>query len=239
MIGPDEGRRYNAEETALILRRATELKPSVPERIDALSRDGITLDQLTEAATEAGIDAAAVRTAALELETPPALKSSAFFGAPTRLVEERVIDRVVQPEEFEAFVDEVRRAIGIAGVVTVTPRSMSWASLPPGSSAPAGRRLQVTLVARAETTVLRVEEDLTPDTAGLTSIGVVALCAGGFPALVALASVGPVFLVAFPIIPWGIWRGMQAGFRRTFARARREASDLATYLAQRAKTPLR
>jgi len=233
-------RRYDEAETTRILRRATELTAPVPARVGELARgQGITLDQLVDAAAAAGMEVDAVRLAAAELEAPEALRTSRFYGAPTRIVEERRIRRLVDPKEFDAFVDEVRRGFGILGVATVTARAVTWSSLPPGAAAPQGRRISVSLVAREAGTILRVEEDLTPETAGIFGLGIAAAIVGTVIGVGVLGNVAPPLALLAPILPVGVWSGARRLFRRVHARRRDEFVQLADRLAARAEEPIR
>jgi len=230
-------RRFDQEETARILRRATELRPVLPATLSGAA-DGVTLAQLVAAAEEAGINPEAVRRAASELTVPEALRVSPWYGAATRIVEERVIGRAMAVEEFDAFTDDVRRLYGMMGVVSTTPRGLTWASLLPGTAAPAGRRLSVSLAVRGSTTVLRVEEDLTPDVAGYfgaaTGFGAIGMIA----AVGVLGSFGSVLAFGAPIVPVSLLAGARALFRRTAERRRAEASAIATQLATRCERSL-
>lgn len=71
------GRRFTREETAIILRRATDGEQRVESR-----RDGsLTLDEIVAAARDAGIDAAAVRRAAAVSILPSSSLAARIFGA--------------------------------------------------------------------------------------------------------------------------------------------------------------
>jgi len=237
-----EPRRYDEDETARILRRANEFKPLVPARVGQLARgQGITLEQLVEAAGEAGMEVEAVRRAAAELEAPEALRTSPFYGSPTRIVIERRIRRVVDPSEYDAFVDEIRRGFGVLGVATVTARAVSWSSLPVGAAATDGRRLSVSLVSREAGTILRVEEDLTPETAGYFGVGISMSVIGSFIAFAGLASsaaAAPLFVLV-PAIPIGAYAGARKLFRRVHGRREDDLILLADRLAARAEEPIR
>lgn len=235
-----EPRRYDEEQTARILRRAMELRPPVPARVGELARgEGITLEQLVAAAGEAGMEVEAVRRAAAEIDAPEALRTSPWFGSPTRVVEERRIRRIVDPTEFDAFVDEVRREFGMLGVATVTARAVSWSSLQPGASTTEGRRVSVSLVARDGGTVLRVEEDLSPDATGYFGGAFGVGLIGMIVAVGGLASIAPVLVAAAPVVPAGMWMGARRLFRRAFVRRRADLLRLADRLATRAEEPIR
>ncbi len=56
---PPESRRYTEEKVGLILRRATEMQQSDPDRTDPA---GLTLAELEDIAAEAGIDPERLRS---------------------------------------------------------------------------------------------------------------------------------------------------------------------------------
>lgn len=233
-------RRYDEAQTARIFRRALEMRPMVPSHVEALARgEGLTLEQLSAAAAEAGISVDAVRRAAAELDAPEALRASPFYGAPTRIVTERLIGRSVDPSEFDAFVDDVRREFGMLGVATQTPRSVTWSSLPAGAAAPAGRRISISLVAREAGTVLRLEEDLTPETAGIFGLGIAAGVLTAIVGVGGLGAIAPPLALLAPVAPLTVWAGARRLFRSVHARREEELSHRADRLAARAEEPIR
>ncbi len=227
-----DDRRFDDAEVTRILRRAVEMQSPLPVRVQELARgEGLTLAQLESAASEAGIDAALVRQAASEIDLPEALRRSAFHGAVTRAVVERVVPRELDPAEFDAFLDEVRRALGITGIGSTTARSVTWDSLPPGSSATAGRRIAVSLVVRSGMTRLRVEEDFTPDAAGIFALGLGGGGIGGIVSLAVLLGISPMLGLVAPVIPVGAYLAARGGFRRIVDRRLVELNALAERLA--------
>ncbi|MFN0099595.1 MAG: hypothetical protein ACKVS7_13035 [Gemmatimonadaceae bacterium] len=230
-------RRFDRAETSRILQRAVELQPIVPTAV-AEATDGVTLAQLVAAAEEAGISADAVRRAASELATPEALRTSPWLGAPARLVEERIIPREIPATEFDAVTDEIRRRFGMTGVVSATPRGVTWSSLPPGAAAPQGRRIAVSLAVRVGKTVLRVEEDLGHDIAGYFGAGIGVGLMGAFVVIASVVNAAPLLAIGAPLAPLSSWFAARHVFRRLFERRRREASTLATELAQSLEQPI-
>src|SRR5438477_8931583 len=93
-------RRYSDREVRLILRKAVDLQHRSSEATD--SSRGMSLEELTQVAAEAGISATHVSRAALEVGTP-AGQPSGFFGSPAYVVAERVVDAFVVPESFDGF----------------------------------------------------------------------------------------------------------------------------------------
>ena len=87
MDDPSAPRRFTREETALILRRATEGE----QRLETLLEDGLTLDELARAAEAAGIDVAAVRRAAAITHDPPDPLQTWLVAAPVNPVTSRLV----------------------------------------------------------------------------------------------------------------------------------------------------
>lgn len=232
-------RRFGPDETARILKRAVELRPVTSGRLGSGDVEGLTLAQLTAAAEEAGIPAESIRRAIAEIDAPPALRVSRFYGSPTRIVEERQISRSVPADEYDGFVDELREALGMVGVATLSSRSAIWASLPPGAAAVQGRRLTVSLRSGPEGSVLRLEEDLQPEVAGYFGLGGGVGLTGGLIAFGVLGSISPLLSLLGPVIPGAAWGAARMMLRRTWRARHRELAELASRLAARAEVPFR
>jgi hypothetical protein len=148
-------RRYADAETALILRRAAELQGNAPE-----SSASPTLAELEQMAGEAGIEPRYVRLAAAELASPiAASRGKGILGAPETLWLERVVPGEIPASAFDALVEEIRSAVGMAGQATVLGRGFTWTSGVAGHPAPP-RAITVTVTPVDGRTVLRASEAL-------------------------------------------------------------------------------
>ena len=161
-------RRYADAETALILRRAAELQGTAPDASASPS-----LAELEQMAGEAGIEPRYVRQAAAELASPiAAARGNGILGAPEYLWLERVVPGEIPASAFDALLEEIRSATGMAGQGSVLGRGFTWTSGVPGHPAPA-RAITVTVTPVDGRTVLRAEEALEQmEVAHLMGVGV-------------------------------------------------------------------
>ena len=152
-------RRFNEEEVALIIKRATELQQT--EHIEEDSARALSLTDVEQIAREAGIDPKLIRRAALGLDQPSTtVRPNPWIGSPTRLAFERVVDGEIPIEEFEPLIAEVRRTFGDNGLPSVLGRSLAWSSSGAARRKAQGRHLDVSVVVRGGVTTIRVEEEL-------------------------------------------------------------------------------
>jgi type IV secretory pathway TrbD component len=118
--------------------------------------------EVEQIASEAGIDSRLIRRAAQGLDVHREVnRPSAFAGAPTRLVFERVVDGEIQVDDFEILLNEIRREMGENGMPSVIGKSLAWTSdFRGGRRRGAGRKVDVSVVSRGGITTIRVEEEL-------------------------------------------------------------------------------
>ena len=150
-IGP--ARRFDDQEVSRILERAAELQHREP--LAPPETSGMTLAELEQVATEAGIDPQHVRNAAAALErdaVTPGLSGAGLLGAPLRLELERTVDREVAPGAYEELAETIRNTLSTPGHVSTLGKSFEWHSANPQ------RGLRVTITPRAGRTVIRIEE---------------------------------------------------------------------------------
>jgi hypothetical protein len=189
------GPKFSDEESALILHRAAELQ--------AKEGRGLSLHELETAAAEAGIDVALVRRAAKEVAIagppppPPAPVSGGALGAPLLLLHERVVPRPPVRGAWDEAATEIRRRLGVAGRVEASERQFGW-------SDPHGRAVRVSLVARGDRTMIRVEERMS-GTAGGLFLGMalpVALGGLGFILPICIAVLDAPALIPVALVAW-------------------------------------
>ena len=152
------GRRFNEQEVAAIIKRASEL-----QQVESPSESttGMSLAELEQIAREAGLDPALVRRAASDLDTRVTDREpSAFLGAPTALVLERTIDGEVSPDEYEAIVLEIQRELGGVGAGSTLGRTLVWTMSGVERRRASTRTVQVTVTPRNGRTTIRMEEPL-------------------------------------------------------------------------------
>lgn len=208
MTDPTTRRRFDDDEVSLIIRRAGELQESQGSGGDA----GMTLADLEAVAREAGLDPALVRRAAAELdERHPSSATrgggARFLGAPTVLRFERVVERALGPEDHEAAVDEIRRALDDVGTVSVIGRTLAWSSSPAARPGQQSRAIQVTVATRGGRSAIRVEE-AAGGLAGALFGGIVGGVGGGGSGIA--VGIGLAVMHSVPAAA-GIWAALLAG----------------------------
>ncbi|MEO8192821.1 MAG: hypothetical protein ABI681_03145 [Gemmatimonadales bacterium] len=157
---PGRDRKFNDEEVALIIKRAAELQQT--EQVEQEPGNSLSLSEVEQIATEAGIDPRLIRRAAQGLDRPSeTVRPSPWVGAPTRLVFERVVDGEIPIDDYEPLVNEMRRTFGDNGVPSVLGRTLAWTSTSTGGRRQSrGRQIDVSVVSRGGVTTIRVEEEL-------------------------------------------------------------------------------
>ncbi len=144
--------RFTDKEVALILRRAADLEKRSPSAA-ATSGRGLTLSDLKEIASEAGIDPELVGQAVMEMQGPRGLKSGSTLAGPGTVRREiRAVPGVLSTEELAEIVRVVDAEVPDQGTVQEALGSVRWTSK--------GRFLstQVSVEPRDGETLLRVEE---------------------------------------------------------------------------------
>jgi hypothetical protein len=174
----DGPRRYSDEEVRKLLERASELErkgTTLPARAD-----GPTLSDLEAIASEAGINAAAIRQAARELDSASGLVeaespiSRGVLGAPLALELERVVYGEVPDSVLERLIPSIQRASDGVGQPSLFGRTLTWQS----TDANKARTLNLTVsVGRGE--IRLVVEERYGNLAGGLFGGLIAGIGGG------------------------------------------------------------
>ena len=179
----------------MILKRAAELAET-----SAAESRSMSLSEVEQVATEAGIDSALVRRAAHEIARPPVVASqhNAFLGGPVSLLFETVLDGEIDTAVYEDLVQVMREQTGDVGEVSILGRSLAWSSRvhhPQKGGAP--RALQLSASVRGGQTSVRLEEGLGNLAGGLFG-GVVGGVGGGAITLPIFAGIALSGLVGIP-----------------------------------------
>ena len=211
MTEPLPGRRYNDKEVARIIKQASELQQS---DAPGESASGLSLAELEQIAREAGIDPAMVRRAAVDLDAQVSVgRPSRFLGAPSSLALERTIDGEVSPDEYDALVAEIQRAVGGMGSASLLGRSLQWTSAGGGRHRVSTRTVQVTVAPKNGRTTIRIEEPVGQLAGGLflsfmggIGMGLMPLVGGGGGYL-GMSVAGPGFAITVAIAACGAFLG--------------------------------
>ena len=153
----ERGRRFSEREVGLIIKRASEMQQSDPAERGG---SGMSLAELEQIASEAGIDPQFVRRAASDIDVAPLSTTSPLLGGPTTVRLERTINGEVPDTEFEALVLEIHNVLGEHGHASELGRSLTWTSAPVAMRRVSSRRLSITVSPRAGVTTIRIEEHL-------------------------------------------------------------------------------
>jgi hypothetical protein len=116
-------RRFNENEVALILRKATETSaPAVPGG----AVDGLTLEDLKGIGREVGIDPGAIEAAARHVAVTRLQGTGGFFGVSATPSYETTLPGEIPPERLAEAVAAVRRAMGRQGVLHAEFGGLEW-----------------------------------------------------------------------------------------------------------------
>ncbi len=116
-------RRYDEQETAEILRRATETHEPAPPSAGAGSR--LTLSEIQGIGSEVGIEPSRIERAAQALEVP-AQQQVTFLGAPRSVSRIVPIDRPMDDDEWVRLVVLLRETFGARGEVETLGPLRTW-----------------------------------------------------------------------------------------------------------------
>jgi hypothetical protein len=218
-------RRYADADTERILRRAAELQGTAEPATSP------TLTELQQIADEAGIEPRYVRQAAAELATSSRGGGMAASSAVLGL--ERVVPGEIPASEFDALVEAIRAATGMAGQATVLGRGFTWSSGAPGQPTPP-RAITLTVTAVDGETTLRTTESLASVASDHLGAGVASALIGGFGA-VAAAGGDPSIGVIAAAVAWagGSLLAARGMHQRAAGRRRAHLAELLERVAER------
>jgi hypothetical protein len=118
-------RHYSEKEISAILKRATELQASGGQ--SDLPGHGISITELEQIAAGAGIDPRHVRAAAAELDRGDETgQGFSLWGGPMAVEVGRTVEGELSDEQWERMVQESRRLVGTAGMVSQLGKSLEW-----------------------------------------------------------------------------------------------------------------
>ena len=112
-------RRYSEEEAQRIFALVAERQRTIS------GTDGLTLDELEEAAQAAGLDPGLVAVAAAELDAAPH-EERTLLGAPVEVVRTRVIEGPLSDDTWAGLVAQARREFGQPGMAGQVGRLREW-----------------------------------------------------------------------------------------------------------------
>lgn len=155
------GKRYTDNEVHAIFERAA-ARQDEAERAEDASRAGLSLTELQQIGSEAGIDPAHVALAASELADLGAPLDSrqqeSLFGIPTRLGASRVIQGRVSDEGWERMVLELRDIFGRDGIAGELGKVREWTVT--SSVGKFDRPVKVTLKPEGDDTHIAINQEM-------------------------------------------------------------------------------
>ena len=231
----DLPRRYDEDEVARILKRATEIRQERTAR--DLASDGLTLAELEEIAREADIDVGHLRQAALEMDSGELEGGvlSRMAGERLTLVREISLPGEMSEDGYEAIVGAVQAIARDHGTVALLGRTLTWRVETRNKS----RSTQVVVTVRDGETRIQVEENLHQLAAGLLAGSTFGGGAGvgfgvGLPLAISLGS--GLLAVALPAATMGIaFLGARQVYRHLVAGRRRALANLLETVAEVAR----
>jgi hypothetical protein len=232
-------RRFDEDEVARILERATELHREEPSTLARAG--GLSVEELEEIAGEAGIDRRHLQRAVMEVAAGRDSRwSSRFLGADPTVALETTVPGEMAEEDFERVIGVIQHHAPEHGQPSLLGRSLTWRA----ESSDQSRTLQVTVSARDGSTRIRVEERLQKLAGGLFGGGLGGFGGGlgfgvGLPVgLEVLGSVAAA--VAFPVGMIGLtWLGARAVFRRVVRKRRTVLASLMDSVVQEVRASIR
>ena len=106
---------------AEIIRQAVEIQSG-----SASAQEGISEDELRQAAAELGIESGALSAALNSADVSEASAKSNIWGGPTRSEAERVLDGTITEDQWEEIVSELRSAFEEPGTVERRGETYEW-----------------------------------------------------------------------------------------------------------------
>lgn len=120
-------RRYNDEEVAEIFARASETEQATRHQLTS-PNEGMTLTQLQQIGSEAGIAPELVAQAARTLDQPLQPQIPVFLGLPIGAARTVKLERRMTEEEWERLVVELRETFQARGVVRSEGSLRHWSN---------------------------------------------------------------------------------------------------------------
>ena len=228
-------RRYDQDEVQEIVKRATELEASKKTASGALTIGGVE-----SLAGQIGVPAELVRQAADSMQPaytapgalPPNLVNH-WVAGPTEFLFERVVAGELPEAEYTTIVEEIRRVMHNAGLVSQFGRSFSWTTVRgPGIR----RELEVAVTVRRGQTRITVAESM-GQTIGAVFGGIGGGMGGGGMGPIIGVGVGALHLAGLAVaVMVPAWIGVtyltaRTVYRRISGKRRRELEHLANRLA--------
>lgn len=235
---PAPARRYNEKEVALLLKRASELQRAAPSVRDPT---GLTLRELEEIASEAGLDSAMLRQAAAELDAglhgAQAGLATRLAGAPLRLVLERTVPSELLESTYAELLPLILTAADRPGFASQVGQTFTWTSQDQANV----RQLQVMISSAGGTTRIRLEERYAGLAGGIFGggLGGVGGGVGGGLGGALGGALGSLTLgVGIPAVVIALsYAGCRAIYRHTVNRRREVLERLLNDLEQRVSRP--
>jgi tRNA A-37 threonylcarbamoyl transferase component Bud32 len=187
--GAGAGPRYTDADLKRVIARAAELQAKYPTAEDVT----FSLGGIEQVGAQVGIPPGHVRNAMAELAPreaarglPPIPRPEQAWSAPIAVRVERTLAAELSDEVYEATVREIRRSMGMLGVVARVGRSLVWSSSP---AAGMGRNVRIAVTPEGGRITVQLEETL-PHIGGRIVGGFAGFVAGGLLGSAAWLAIG-------------------------------------------------
>jgi len=222
-------RRYDEQEVALILREATLVeRGSEAGSEDLLTLgvgDGLTLEDLKEIASEAGIDPSRVDQAARSLLVRPRRSPfQVFLGTPVQIRIQSELPAKVNDQDLSEALFEIRSVMSVQGTAGGSPNAWEWAS----ENEFGGR--YVTIARTSTGTRLEVTGDFGNAARGAAGVGAVVAGVGAVGVTATVAAVGAMGWALAPVVAVGVVLIPRLTAGRVVVRETQKLSQLASRL---------
>lgn len=155
-----DARRFTDREVRRILERALEIQKRETKELTpgGGAGTGLTIEDITDAAVQAGINPSLVRRAARELETGTG-KGRVFLGSEPDPISSASLPYRVSDEDLRELLPMIQSFTGQAGSGTVSRLALSWASIMQSTSN-TGVTTEVTVRTGRDSTEITVRDRL-------------------------------------------------------------------------------
>lgn len=216
-----KNRLYNEHEISAVLKRAAELQRTE----GPIDTSGLSLAELEQIAADVGIDPAFIKTAAMELDEGRPDEAFHFWGGPTSVELERIVEGEMSEAQWEEVVAEIRHVYEVAGETGQLGRTLQWVHRDQ-----TGERAHVTLTPTGGQTRIRIFYRMT-DWAVVSHVPVLSLGITLTILQYILLSLGPVLETGLAIFIFAMLHMLaRLAFGAIVRRQERKARKLLTRL---------
>ena len=225
---PTNQQLFTEKEISAILKRSAEIQAES----DPAETTGLSLTELKQIAGEVGINPAHVESALAELRAgSTGRKPFYFFGGPTFVHLERVVEGEVSPDQWETIAAEIRQSFRTVGTTALVGQSLEW------TQKSREKEDQVTVSSRNGRTKIRIYSEYAATLSYFLPVVI--------PTLIVALVIGPIVLIlpfaikgaiSLSIIAF-LYMIVRLGFGTLSQKKENKATDLMKRLEEIISTP--